>query len=233
MKRFLFLALIALAVFAGFGRAPVSALSSTKASKVLTLTFLVTPSPIAYAPRRAAPRANVAALLADPYHTTLRVASANTFFDVPVIIAQSQGNIPVKFASQPDPSAAYLHFVPHTTTMNANYGSNSYTCPFEIYGYYSTTWHIVDFGYGTTSTASTGTFPIQNYPTASYLSWDIPSIGNNTFAAYANSGSPGQTTFTGVAGVSQQHCIDLQLVVPTSLPAGYYTAAIQYVLIAS
>jgi hypothetical protein len=49
--------------------------------------------------------------------------------------------------------------------------------------------------------------------------------------AYNNAGTPGETTWTGNAGQSQQHCIDLTIVVPNSQAAGVYTAAIQYNLL--
>ena len=53
-----------------------------------------------------------------------------------------------------------------------------------------------------------------------------------TFHAYANSGSPGEKTWTGIANQTQQHCVDLTVVVPDSQPPGTYTAtAPQYTLI--
>jgi hypothetical protein len=58
----------------------------------------------------------------------------------------------------------------------------------------------------------------------------VPDLAKS-FRPYNNAGSPGETTWTGTAGQSQQHCIDLSIVVPNSQPAGVYTAAVQYNLL--
>ena len=235
MKRFVFFGLIAVAFVAAFAQNSAEALQSVKAYKQVVLTVVVTPSPvpIVFLDRSHRNRSVARTLTADPYHGPLQVASI-AHFDVPMLVAQAtpQGNIPVTFNSKPDPTAAYLHVVPHTSTLMAAYGANTYTCPFEIYAYYTTTWKVTDWGYGTVASGG-GTFPIENYPTTSYLAWDIPSIGNTTFTAYANSGSPGQNSFLGTAGISQQNCINLSLTVPSNLPSGTYTAAVQYNLLAN
>ncbi|GAC1535975.1 MAG: hypothetical protein NVS2B17_06910 [Candidatus Velthaea sp.] len=241
MKRLGLFALFALAVFVAISGMPANALQSLKTYKELVLTIVVTPSPapVVFLHRnRNRSLERSASLTADPYRGPARLASADsTIWDTPqlgpvraVALATPQGNIPVKFNAQPDPNAAYLKILYNTSTLTAGYGSNTYTCPFQIYAYYTTTWKVTDWGYGT-STSGTGTFPVLNYPTPSYLAWDLPDIGKTTFSNYANSGSPGELTFSGSAGVSQQHCLNLSLNVPSSQPAGSYTATIQYNLI--
>lgn len=229
MKRFAFLALLAVAFVAAFAQNPAEALQSLKAYKILLINVVVTPSPTPIVfnngPR---PNANAARLLvADPSRGAVQMASISNF-DVPIVVAQAtpQGNIPVTFNSKPDPTSAYLKLLPSSFSINAAYGANTYTCPFQIFGYYSTTWKITDWGYGTVSSGS-GTFPVENYPTTSYLAWNLSSV-TSSFTNYANSGSPGQLTVNGVAGVSQTFCVNLSLTVPSSLAAGNYTAAIQY-----
>ncbi|MBV8749511.1 MAG: hypothetical protein JO103_07335, partial [Candidatus Eremiobacteraeota bacterium] len=105
-------------------------------------------------------------------------------------------------------------------------------CAFKVFTFYTNTYKLVDWGQGTVSSGGTMTFPVENYPTASYLSWAVPDLAT-TVHAYSNSGPPGETTWTGVANVSQQHCIDLTLNVPASVAANTpqnpnYTATIQY-----
>ena len=233
MKRLVLAALLLLAAGVALSGRNATALQSIKAYKEIVLTIQVTPSPVAYLPQT---RPVLPALASD----RVQVADASSY-DVPMgiipppqVIAQAtpQGRIPVSFKTIPDPTATYLHEVPHSTSTSVPYGTSLWTCPYEIYAYYTTAWKVTDWGYGTVASAS-GSFPIENYPTASYLMWDIPSIGNNTFAAFANSGSPGQTSFSGTAGVSQQNCINLQITVPNSLAPGFYTAVIQYNLYAN
>jgi len=92
----------------------------------------------------------------------------------------------------------------------------------------TSTWKVVDWGFGTTG-SGTGPFPIENLPATSFLSWFAEGASTSFHTVY-NGGSPGEVTFTGTANVSQQHCIDLNLTVPASIPAGTYTASIQYTL---
>jgi hypothetical protein len=237
LKRFCLFLLFLIAVATAFANNPVDALQSTKAFKQVTLTIVVTPSPIAFIPGPSRARlAQAQALIEDPSRGRIQVASI-AHFDTPqqsMVIAQAtpQGNIPVTFNAKPDPTAQFLHIVPHTTTLLAAYGANTYTCPYEVFATFATTWKVTDWGNNTVANG-TGPFPVENFPTTSFLSWDIPSIGNTTMAAFSNSGSPGQNSFTGVAGVTQQNCINLSLTVPANIAAGFYTASIQYNLIAN
>jgi hypothetical protein len=214
-----------------------------KTLKVFSINFVVTPSPTPIgfvAPQHKTP-ANIAqatALTANPYGGPVRVAMGPSAYDVPMfgpqppmVLAQSspQGAVPVQFIAKPDPNATFLHFVPHQTTLFAGYGLNpTYICAFEIYGFMTSTWKIVDWGFNTVA-SGTGTFPIENLPATSFLSWFAEGVSTTTKTVY-NGGSPGEVTFNGVANVSQQHCIDLTLNVPASTPAGTYTASIQYTL---
>jgi len=234
-----FLALVC--AFGGGESAYASELNKTL--KVFTINIVVTPSPtpvgfIAPAHKQPSNIAKAEALTANPYGGPTRVALGPAAFDIPMlgpaaapmVVAQSspQGSLPVQFVAKPDPNATFLHFVPHLAVLNAGYGANSYTCVFEIYAFMTSTWKVVDWGYGTVS-SGTGTFPIENLPSASDLSWSAEGV-STAFDTVYNGGSPGEVTFTGTANVSQQHCIDFKLTVPTSLAAGTYTAAIQYTL---
>ncbi|HZO95054.1 MAG TPA: hypothetical protein VFB22_15015 [Candidatus Baltobacteraceae bacterium] len=181
-----------------------------------------------------APSASVAQLAADPFATPVQLASAGTAWDVapglaPFELAQAQAQptpVPVQFVAKADPNAQYIHTIPHTGELDAGYGSNTYTCAFEIYTYYTTAYTLTDWGYGTTKSGS-GTYPVLNYPSTSDLAWQVPDL-SSTVHAYSNSGSPGETTWTGTAGEKQQHCFNLTLTVPATEPAGTYTATIQY-----
>jgi hypothetical protein len=240
----LWLGFFAIVVACGGGGDP--AYASTllnKTLKVFTINVVVTPSPTPVgfiAPhQKAATIAKAAALTANPYGGPARVAFGPARFDIPMlgpaappmVVAQSspQGSVPVQFVAKPDPNATFLHFVPHMSTLFAGYGTNpTYTCAFEIYGFMTSTWKVIDWGWNTVA-SGTGTFPIENLPQASFMSWSAEGVSTKFTTVY-NGGSPGEVTFTGTANVSQQHCIDLQVTVPTSLAPGTYTAAIQYTL---
>ncbi|MFN2459674.1 MAG: hypothetical protein ABR591_03130 [Candidatus Velthaea sp.] len=241
MKNFGFFVLVFVAAACTFAR-PVDALQTTRAYKEVIIQIQVTPSPVPVGftvPHRA-PSARIAALSADPYHgPAMLAASTTSVYDVPMplgtpmVIAQAppQGNVPVTFNAKPDPNATYLHEIPHTTSLSAGYGTTVFPCVYEMYTWFSTTYSLTDWGFATTSSGAAGTYPIMNFPTASYAAWAVPSIGKTAFSNYSNSGSPGQTTWTGTANVAQQHCIDMQITVPNSQPAGFYTATVQYNLI--
>jgi hypothetical protein len=234
------------------------ALQSNRAYKEVVLTVVVTPSPAPVgflhpaAPARSAPAlpasgiafaasraASLALLPANPLDGSVQVASAGTLWDVapggaPLQIAQAQAQptpVPVQFVAKADPNAQYIHVIPHTPELDAPYGTTTFTCVFEIYTYYTTAYSLTDWGYGTTK-SGTGTYPILNYAATSDLSWQVPDL-SATVHAYNNSGSPGETTWTGTAGEKQQHCFNLTVVVPATQPAGTYTATIQYNLMTS
>lgn len=238
------LALGAVASLAVFSQA--EALQSTKAFKEVVLTIVVTPSPapIGFLRQRAAPaavapaRAQIARLVADPYAGPARVASRGAAWDVApggTMIAQTAPAqatpVPVQFNAKADPNANFLRIIPHTGELDVPYGTTVFPCAFEIYTFYTTPHQLTDWGYGTkTQNPPPPTYPIENWPAASYLSWAAPDF-SATFKTYANSGAPGQTTWTGTAGQAQQHCINLSIVVPNSQAAGTYTATVQYNLI--
>jgi len=235
-------ALLALGVLAALTVvSQADALQAQKAYKEMTITITVTPSPAptgGYVPAPpAAPAAAVALaaqLLADPYAGPARVAFAGPAWDVSpgggLQVAQVSTQptpVPVQFVAKADPNAAYLHIVPHTPSVNAGYGKTVFPCAFEIFTFYTNTYSLTDWGYGTLKTGATPYFPIENYPTISYLSWTVPDF-SATVTPYNNSGPPGETTWTGAKNQSQQHCINLTLNVPNSQPAGLYTATVQY-----
>jgi hypothetical protein len=246
LSRTNFVALVALAVLAtlaGFSQA--DALQSLRASKDVVITIVVTPSPVAFIPNRAprsaaAPASNVAmaGLLGDPFAGPRQIASSSQIaWDVApgagVMVAQvpvQPAPVPVQFVAQPDPNAKYLQVTLTTPELDAPYGTSVYPCAFQIYTYYDlATYALNDYGYGTAKTG-TGTFPIENFPSTSHLSWAVPDF-SPTYTAYWNSGSPGEKVWTGALKQAQTHCINLTVVVPNSLPAGTYTATIQYNLL--
>jgi hypothetical protein len=250
LKRTNLLALLALgtmAALAVFSQA--DALQSTKTYKTVYLTVVVTPSPAPVVMNRAMPHAQpararsvavapaIARLVAEPYGGPLRVASSGSSWDVApsgLMIAQAitaqPTPVPVRFVAKPDPNAQYLHVVPHTSVLNAPYGTTTFTCAYEVFTYYTTIHSLIDWAYGTTNTSQPGTYPMMNYPTTSYLSWAVPDL-SATWHPFANSGTPGEKTWGGTAGQSQQHCVDLQIVVPNSQPSGSYPAVVQYTLV--
>jgi hypothetical protein len=138
----------------------------------------------------------------------------------------------VQFVAKADPNAQYIHVIPHTGELDAPYGTTSFTCAFEIYTYYTTAYTLTDWGYGTSKSGGSGTYPVLNYPSTSDLAWAVPDI-SATVHQYNNSGSPGETTWTGTAGEKQQHCFTITVTVPATEPAGTYTATIQYNLMTS
>lgn len=242
MKRYIF-ALFALAVLAVLTvTSQADALQAQKAFKEMTLTVTVTPSPAPLgfvkpsplAPPPAAAVAEVTRLLADPFAGPARVAFAGAIYDVApgggVQVAQAIAQptpVPVQFVAKADPSAAFLHIVPHTPAVSVPYGTTVLPCAFEVFTFYTNTYTLSDWGYGTLKTGAPATFPIENFPTVSYLSWAVPDFGP-TFKPYNNAGPPGETTWTGAKNQSQQHCVDLTIIVPNSQPAGLYTATVQY-----
>jgi hypothetical protein len=225
------------------------ALQSTRAIKIISIIVNVTPSPAPVVFRHAAPpqpgpavQPQYARLVSDPSRGPAQVASSGAAWDVapgaPILIAQSsaQGTpVPVQFVAKPDPNSAYIKVIQHTGQIDAPYGTTIFPCAFEIFTFYPTVHQLTDWAYGTKlSGGPPPTFPLENYPTASYLSWAVPDL-SATFKAYANSGTPGQLTWGGTAGQSQQHCIDLQITVPNSLPpsspTNIYQATMQYNLL--
>ncbi len=234
-------ALAVLAVFAGFSQA--DALQSVRASKDEVITVVVTPSPApvgffrrAAPPAAPAPAAALARLMDDPF-SPRQIASAGGTWDVApgggTLIAQSTvqpSPVPVQFVAKPDPNSLYLKLIDHTPQLDVPYGTTVFPCAFEIYTFYDkATYALNDYGQGT-SNSGTGTYPILNYPTKSYLSWATPDF-SPTYHTYWNSGSPGEKVWSGAMNQAQQHCVDLTIVVPNSQPAGTYTAVIQYNLL--
>lgn len=211
----LVLALVAAAVaFFGDSR-NADALTATKAFKIITVTVVVTPSPVAYL--QAPGTARFASYHADA---------------APQVIAQAappQGNTPVTMQTKADPNYIYLHFVPHNTTIYAPYGVSSFSCVYEVYASYPTFWSLADWGFGT-GTGGTAGFPLLNYPSTSDLAWEASTIAVTSWTPFANSGSPGQRTTQMSAGGTVQFCVDLQVTVPTTQVPGTYTAPIQYTL---
>jgi hypothetical protein len=240
-----------MAALAVFSQA--DALQTTRAYKEEVITIRITPSPTPLAmhwpmhlpgaaERAVAVAPAIAKMVADPYAGPVQVASSGTAWDVgpglPYMLAQAVAQptpVPVKFVAKPDPSALWLKIIPNIPAngeLDVPYGTTTFPCVFKVFTFYTTTYTLVDWAYGTVASGS-GSYPMENYPTTSYLSWAVPDF-SATFHTYANSGPPGEKVWTGLASQSQTHCIDLKIVVPNSLPPDpnppYYTAIAQYTL---
>jgi hypothetical protein len=237
------LALAALATLTVVSEA--DALTGLKTYKLVTVDVVVTPSPAPVGLLGPAAPSAPNASYPNPFARQTQVASSGAAaWDVapgdaalPVLIAQVSAQptptVPVQFVAKPDPNAQYLHVIPHEPPAGfaAGYGTTVYPCAFEVYTYYTNSYKLQDWGYNTSKTggASSGTFPVENYPTNSYLSWAVPDFAP-TFTAYWNQGPGGETTWSGAVKQAQQHCVDLTLTVPNAQPAGTFTAAIEYAL---
>jgi hypothetical protein len=234
------LALLALAVLATLTVvSQADALTGLKTYKLVTIDVVVTPSPIAYAPPKksqypslAAPRVQIAASSTAAWD----VAPGGGDAALPLMIAQISAQatpVPVQFVAKADPNAQYLHVIPHEPPggFAGAYGTTVFPCAFEIYTYYTNSYRLQDWGYGTNKTAgaASGTFPIENYPTTSNLSWAVPDFGP-TVTPYWNQGPAGETTWLGAVKQAQQHCIDLTLTVPNAQASGSFTAVVEYAL---
>jgi hypothetical protein len=240
LKR-LFLCVVLAAAAIGLQRIPTAdAVSGTLfTSKVVPLSFMITPSPVAYMPNTATGRIAIAAAKRARRRAPLvggSVAPQVAFdpFAMQDVVAQAtpQGNVKVQFTVKVDPTAQYLHVIPVVSTPIAlGYGSNTVTCAFQVYAYYpSYPYYVTDFVQGSTSSGSGGAnnqFPTYNYPTVSLLQW-LAETKTTSFVAYTNSGLPGQTVFSGSAGQKQTVCIDLSVNVPSTVPSGSYSTALQY-----
>lgn len=246
MKPALLILLLVAAIAAGLlSPKRAEALGGGAIFKEVTLTVVVTPSPapVVYGAPHALPGRPTAQANRAPSGFETYGAG---WIAAPVQIAQAQpqGNIPVTLQTKADPNYNYLHVVSHTMVLNAPYGPSTYLCAYEIYASTTTTWHVTDWVYGSGPSGS-NVFPGYNYPTASALAWFAQGASNyntngSAFVTFYNNGSPGQLVFQSAAepgtnapaAQTQQRCIDLQLTVPDSLPAGSYTTTIQYNLVA-
>jgi hypothetical protein len=236
-----------MAALAVFSQA--DALQSTKAVKQISVPFVITPSPAPLAMHRGSPPVAparsvavvpaIAKLVVDPYAGPVQLASSGSAWDVPpsarMMIAQAitaqPAPVPVRFNAKPDPNAAYFRIISHITQpLQVPYGPSSFACVFEVFTSFPTAHFLTDWAWNSTNAAQAGTFPMMNNPTPSYLSWAVPDFAA-TFHVYANAGSPGERTWAGTAGQSQQHCVDLKFAVPNTQASGPYTATAQYTLI--
>ena len=238
------LGLLALAVLATLTVvSQADALTGLKTYKLVTIDVVVTPSPapVGYTapassayPNPFAQRTQVASSDAAAWDVAPGGAVLPLPFEIAQASAQPTPTIPVQFVAKPDPNAQYLHVIPHEPPAGfaAAYGTTVYPCAFEVYTYYTNSYMLQDWGYGTNKTAgaSAGTFPIENYPAVSDLSWTVPDINPSKVTPYWNQGPGGETTWTGAVKQAQQHCIDLTLTVPNAQPAGTFTAVVEYAL---
>ncbi len=126
------------------------------------------------------------------------------------------------------PSPAPLAYVLNTPTLTARAGATAvFPCVFRIATYSAYPYTLDD--YVDMSSTGGGSFPTYNHPAPNPLSWSIPDL-SRAGHGYTNVGPPGQTTWSGTAGQSQTHCVDLTLVVPGSVAPGAYRVPIDYLL---
>lgn len=231
MKQLAFFLILATAVIAGFAASTreASALSGTVGTKNISITIVVTPSPIVYVPTTANGLAQERPLASPEQFDSMLAYNPVSMQDV-VAQATPQSSVKVQFTVKPDPTYAYFHITPVSTNLNAGYGPNTWTCVYKVFGHYATSWSINDWNYGSSSTGGTSGFngfPTYNYATTSLLSW-LAETMTMSYAPFANGGAPGQTAFKGAAGSTEDICIDLSLNVPSTIPAGTYGATITY-----
>ena len=229
IRRLLVVALVIAAL--GIGAVPALAGWTIATYKTVTVNVMVTPSPIVYAPGAAAGHRTVADAVAHPNPHPEIFAMLNPGHLAPrrVVAQVTQGNIPVTINVQADPTAKYLHINVNNSSLNAGYGTNTYTCAYQVFAYFPYQWKVEDFVYGS-NTSGGGPFPTYNAPTTSDLAWLAEGI-TTFFTPFANGGSANaQVTFSGVAGQSQTVCIDLQLTVPNTVASGIYNATLEYQL---
>ena len=211
------------------------ALQSLKAYKEFNINIIVTPSPIAYIAPPAEPGAVTPGgiAFAQAFRSSFGRGlqdTASSYAGPDAVIAQAMVQptpVPVSLNPQPDPNGNYLKIIPHVASTSVPYGTTTLTCAFEVMTHYTTPHSLTDWGYGTNKTNGSGPFPVLNYPATSDLAWRVPDLAA-TIHNYANGGSPGETTWTGVANGTEQHCVDLIVTVPNAQPAGNYNATIQY-----
>lgn len=212
------------------------ALQGTLATKQITVNFTVTPSPsptpVAYVPVSEQGRISFASLLTRA-DSSNQVAYDPLSLSEMVAQATPQGGVKVQFTVKADPSFQYFHVVPGpsmSSPLSAGYGANNFPCVYQVFAKYSTAWTVTDYAYGSNTsggTAGLNGFPMYNYAAKSDLSWLAETV-TTSFKPFANSGQPGETTFTGAAGAAKTICIDLSLTVPNNVPAGDYQATISY-----
>ena len=212
------------------------ALQMLKAYKIYSVNIVVTPSPtpVGFVAPPAEPGAVSPGGLAfaQAFYASFGRGlrdTANGYVAPDAIIAQTSAQptpVPVSLNPQADPNGNYLKILPQVPILNVGYGTTTIPCVFKIMTSYTVGYSLTDWGYGTASSGS-GTFPILNYPATSDLSWAVPDLAA-TVHTYANSGSPGQSTWTGTSNQTQTHCIDLTITVPAAQPAGTYNASVQY-----
>jgi hypothetical protein len=220
LKKLLLFALLAVAVALAF-TSHAEALQGTLGTLQITVNIAVTPSPIAYAPGH---QLSSSAIAYVPQQLGDMVAQA-----------APEGHVKVDFTQKQNPIYQYFHIIPQNSTypgmmLNAGYGSNTYACVFQIYAKYAYAYTVVDYAYGSNTsggTAGLNGFPLYNTPTTSDLAW-LAETKTTSYAPFANAGPPGQTVFTGSANQAQTICIDLRLTVPSTIPAGNYSATISY-----
>lgn len=250
MKKYLVALGIAVAAVLAYGP-NVSALTTTQyATKPVSVTVVITPSPapvgynaapsqpapapayavaVVHVPPGAAadlPGLELARYIVEPVDPLVMNALGTQVAQVQSVPG---GNVPVNVNVKPDPTAAYIHITPVTPILNAVYGMNTFTCAYRVFGFFSKTWKINDWIYGTTPTGGNAGFPGYGYPAASAASWSAQGI-SSSYTSFANTGTPGQLTFTGTANVSKDVCMDLQVNVTPDIPAGSYPLTITYAL---
>jgi hypothetical protein len=243
LKKLLFL-LFAAALFVT-GAQIAQAITVTLTTNQVTVTFVITPSPspVGYVPGSSAALQTIARQPAPspayvvPTFDSMLAYTPSQMSDAlgPMVVAQAtpQSSVKVNFTVKLNPNYQYFHIIPGSTmTMNAGYGTNTYTCVFQVFAHYATAWTVGDYTYGSNTSGGTSGFngfPTYNYPTTSDLAWLAETI-TTSYKAYANGGPLGDAAWHGTAGSTNTVCVDLRLSVPATIPAGTYSATLNYYL---
>jgi len=135
----------------------------------------------------------------------------------------------------PTPTGSnYLNVIVNSPTLNAVDGqTTSYNCVFTVQSALGAgkAYNVTDWGYGTSTKPSAGSFPVLNYTQNSDVSWSLDS--STTYTLLADSGAPGQTLYQVNPSTPQTHCVNLKIAVPSSQAVGTYPASIQFNLYAN
>jgi hypothetical protein len=126
------------------------------------------------------------------------------------------------------PPQTLLSVTINTPVISATRGSvASAACPMTIASNDTADAKYMVTGWGTGTVAmGAAPFPVENYPTRSYVSWSLDDAPATTLLA--NSGSPGQRFVASSPSSYQSHCLSLEIAVPGNLKPGTYRLSIDF-----
>lgn len=146
----------------------------------------------------------------------------------PPVVAATQGAAKVQANVTPDPTANLLVLNNASYAINQSRGSTvKYTCAFTVTTTNTVTGWALDDGLASDFTAG---FPAADLGWAIYANPGTPPAGE-TFTAYQNYYTANNTwQLTTRGNNSASYCVDLQLTIPMTVPAGTYSVTAVYSL---